>query len=78
MSTSITVDQAQSQLKELIAALGPGDEVVLTQDEKPVARLMGANIKPRPRRQLGTLRGSILFMSSDFDAPLEDFNEYME
>jgi hypothetical protein len=29
-------------------------------------------------RKLGTLKGSVLYMAPDFDAPLEDFKEYME
>jgi acyl-CoA thioesterase FadM len=32
----------------------------------------------RPRRQLGTLKGSVLYMAPDFDAPLDEFREYME
>ena len=31
---------------------------------------------PKPMRRLGTLRGSVLSMAPDFDAPLEDFREY--
>ena len=30
----------------------------------------------KPRR-LGTLRGTVRHMASDFDAPLEEFKEYM-
>ena len=29
-------------------------------------------------RQLGTLRGTVQYIAPDFDAPLEDFKEYME
>jgi hypothetical protein len=32
----------------------------------------------KARRQLGTMKGSVLFMAPDFDAPLDDFKEYME
>lgn len=31
---------------------------------------------PRPKRQAGMLKGKI-WMAPDFDAPLEDFKEYM-
>jgi hypothetical protein len=33
---------------------------------------------PRQPRRPGTLRGTVLYMAPDFDAPLEDFKEYME
>ena len=28
-------------------------------------------------RRFGALKGTLLYMAPDFDAPLEDFNEYM-
>lgn len=28
-------------------------------------------------RKAGTMKGLVLYMSDDFDEPLEDFNEYM-
>ena len=31
----------------------------------------------RVTRTLGTLQGTVLYMALDFDAPLEDFKEYM-
>jgi len=77
MST-VTLEDAQANLSELIAGLQPGDEIVITRAEQPVARLV-AERPPEPRpRQLGTLRGTVLYMAPDFDAPLEDFREYME
>lgn len=38
-------------------------------------------ITKRPRvkkRQLGTLKGTVTAMAPDFDAPLDEFSEYME
>ena len=29
-------------------------------------------------RRAGTLKGTVKYMSTDFDAPLDDFKEYME
>jgi hypothetical protein len=29
------------------------------------------------RRQLGSLRGTVQFIAPDFDAPLDEFKEYM-
>jgi acyl-CoA thioesterase FadM len=31
---------------------------------------------PRPRRTLGTLKGSVLYIAPDFDALLDEFREY--
>jgi prevent-host-death family protein len=78
MSATITVEEAQAKLKDLIDKLAPGEEVVITQNEQPVAKLVGTPLPPRRPRRPGTLRGTVLYMAPDFDAPLEDFKEYME
>jgi antitoxin (DNA-binding transcriptional repressor) of toxin-antitoxin stability system len=74
---TISIQEAQSSLPELIHRLGPGDEVVITEDDRPVARLTKAK-SPAVPRPPGFLRGTVLHMAPDFDAPLEDFKEYME
>ena len=76
MTATITVDEAQAQLKELIHRLAAGEEVVITENHQPVAKLVGERPPERPAPGLG--KGSILYMAPDFDAPLDDFKEYME
>lgn len=76
--SSVTVEEAQSMLSDLIRCLGPGEEIVITENDQAVARLVaGENVAPRKERKLGTLRGTVTYMAPDFDAPLDDFKEYM-
>jgi antitoxin (DNA-binding transcriptional repressor) of toxin-antitoxin stability system len=77
--TTISIQEAQTRLPELIHRLTPGEEVVITEDDQPVARLVPAARLGEPRKvpQLGTLRGTVLSMEH-FDDPLDDFKEYME
>jgi antitoxin (DNA-binding transcriptional repressor) of toxin-antitoxin stability system len=75
---TVTVEVAQAQLAQLIEGLHPGEEIVITRDRKPIARLIGAAAPPLRPRQLGTLKGTVLSMAGDFDAPLDDFKDYME
>lgn len=76
---SVTIQEAQARLPELIHRLSSGDEVVITENDRPVARLVQTPPSAqRQRRQLGTMKGTVLDVASDFDAPLEDFREYME
>ncbi len=78
--TTVTIQEAQAQLGELIHRLNPGEELVITEDAQPVAKLVATAPRaaaPKVRR-LGTQRGSVLYMAPDFDAPLDDFKEYME
>jgi prevent-host-death family protein len=75
----VTIQEAQARLSELIRGLTPGDELLVTENDQPVARIVPV-AKPSERnpRQPGTLRGTVLYMAPDFDAPLDDFKEYME
>ncbi len=75
MST-VTLEEAQSHLGELISKLQPGEELVITRNAEPVAKLV-TMATPKPPRQPGLLKDKILYMAEDFDAPLEDFKEYM-
>ena len=72
---TVTIEEAQNKLTELIHRLTPGEEVVITENDHPVARLVATKPPERKPRQLGTLRGTVLYMAPDFDAPLDDFKE---
>jgi len=77
MSATVTLEEAQARLKELIGKLAPGEEVVITQDDKPVAKLVGESpLKPGLRPPPGLGRGMITIVSDD-DEHLTDFAEYM-
>ena len=76
MST-ITIEEAQARLPQLIEQAQPGDELVITRREEPVATLTGHIPKNRKLRQPGTLKGTVLYMAPDFADPLEEFKEYM-
>jgi prevent-host-death family protein len=75
MSTTITVEEAQAKLKELIEKLAPGEEVILTKNQQPVAKLVGERPARSPRPAPGLGKGSILDMASDFDEPMEELKE---
>jgi antitoxin (DNA-binding transcriptional repressor) of toxin-antitoxin stability system len=74
---TISLADAQAHLRELIEQK-PGEEVVIEDGGRPVARLIVEKKPVRPPRRLGTLKGTVLYMAPDFNAPLDDFKEYME
>jgi prevent-host-death family protein len=78
VSAVVTVDEAQAKLKELIGKLAPGEEIVITENQRPVAKLVGERPARPPRPAPGLGRGSILYMAPDFDEPLEEFKDYVE
>ena len=75
--TIISIEDAQTNLAELIRNMMPGDEVIITSNAQPVARLLPAS-EPQVKtpRQPGTLRGTVLYMAPDFNAPLDEFKDY--
>jgi antitoxin (DNA-binding transcriptional repressor) of toxin-antitoxin stability system len=71
--TQLDISQAKSDFLNLLDLALQGEEIVITQDDQPVAKI--SPIK-RPLKR-GSAKGK-LWMSEDFEEPLEDFQEYME
>ncbi|HKV38710.1 MAG TPA: hypothetical protein VJX67_05830 [Blastocatellia bacterium] len=76
MSSTVTVQEAQACLEELIARLEPGDEMVITKNDLPVARLVAERRSERRERRPGSAVGKF-FVHSEDDDHLKDFEEYM-
>jgi antitoxin (DNA-binding transcriptional repressor) of toxin-antitoxin stability system len=72
---TITLEEAQSHLAEIIDKLPPGEEVVITRGERPVAKLVGTPTE-QPRPLPGRGKGMLTIISED-DDHLKDFAEYM-
>jgi antitoxin (DNA-binding transcriptional repressor) of toxin-antitoxin stability system len=71
----ITIEEAQSKLPDLIHNLTPGEEVVITENNQPVAKLVATpahRLRPEPGRGKG-----MLTILADDDEHLEMFKEYM-
>ena len=77
MPAIITLEEAQHHLKEVIEKLVPGEEIVITENQQPIARLVRDRSARSSRPSPGLGKGSILYMAPDFDEPLEEFREYM-
>lgn len=77
MSATVTIQEAQARLTELIQELEPGEELVIIDDGNPVATL-SRRVRTSWPSQPGTAEHTRHWMAGDFDAPLEDFKEYME
>lgn len=73
---SVDVTEAKRQLDELLERVSRGEEVVITKNNRPLARLTApVSSRGRQQRQFGGVEGEI-WMSDDFDEPLDDFAEY--
>jgi antitoxin (DNA-binding transcriptional repressor) of toxin-antitoxin stability system len=74
---AITLEEAQAHLADWIDKLAPGEELIVTRDDQPVAKLARAPRASWPCKA-GSAKDQILWIAPDFDAPLDDFREYME
>ena len=76
MSLTISLEEAQTTLADLIGTLSPGEEVIITQDDQPVATLIRQSPVTRMPPQFGSAKGTLIVNVED-DEHLKDFAEYM-
>ena len=84
---SITLDDARIHLAELIHGLAPGQELTITENDRPIARLVPVPViwerPPRPRPPVtgvpkaGKYEG-LLVVPDDFKEPIDEMREYTE
>ena len=76
---TLTLEDAQARLSDVIRELPPGEEVAITSGGTTVAKLVAPSApRATPRPGPGLLKGVIVYMAADFDAPLDDLSEYTQ
>jgi len=84
--TTIALEQTQVTLSELIHRLTPGEEVIIFENDRAVARLvlnpLPSAKQTEPKNQwpcrAGSAKNTPHWMAPDFGTPLDEFKEYME
>lgn len=71
----IALEDVAAHLSELVEEVRRGGEVVITDGDEPVARLVSYPQAERTPR-FGSAKG-LITIADDFDEPLEDLEEYM-
>jgi antitoxin (DNA-binding transcriptional repressor) of toxin-antitoxin stability system len=72
----IELEKAKAQLESVIQSALDGEEVIITEYQKAVLKLVPVP-RSNGRRKAGSAKG-LISMTEDFDEPLEDFKEYMQ
>jgi prevent-host-death family protein len=76
---TISVDQARTELPQVLLEVEAGGEVIIARGEKPIARLVPIADSPKPRRpKVGELRGAPFPIPDEAFAPLttEELKEW--
>lgn len=74
---TINIDEVQANLNQLVDQLKFDEPLIITRNGEPVASLS----KPQGKSwacKAGSAKNTSHWMADDFDAPLDDFKEYME
>ncbi len=72
MQTTMAVEDIKLTLPQLLDSLSPGDEVILTRNHQPVAKLVSEKPAEREPRIPGLGKGMITIIADDEDH-LKDF-----
>ena len=70
----VNIYEAKTHLSRLVNEALQGEEIVIARAGRQLVKLVVME-HSQPARRLGTAQGKI-WMSPDFDAPLEDFADY--
>jgi antitoxin (DNA-binding transcriptional repressor) of toxin-antitoxin stability system len=73
--SQVTIRQAQAQLSALIRKVLAGEEVFILKGKIPLVKLVPVR-NTKSERKIGADKG-LVEIASDFNAPLDDFKEYM-
>jgi antitoxin (DNA-binding transcriptional repressor) of toxin-antitoxin stability system len=74
---SVTVQELQADFLSVLSRLQPGEELCVLDGERTVAWMTKPSVGPWPS-VAGSAKSRKFWMAPDFDAPLDDFKEYME
>ncbi len=68
---TITLEEAQAQLPELLDRLQPGEEITITIQGQPIAQVKKTERTSWPCKA-GCCKSRVIWMAPEFDAPLDD------
>jgi antitoxin (DNA-binding transcriptional repressor) of toxin-antitoxin stability system len=72
----VSLQGAQAKLSELIYNLKPGEELLITDNNRPLAKLIGQTPTPLQRPRPSLCKGMITIVADD-EEYLQDFAEYL-
>lgn len=72
---TISVQEAQKNLADVVHNLAPGTDVIITENDRPIARLVALAPPKAPSPMLGRCAGMLTVIAED-DEHFKTFHEY--
>jgi antitoxin (DNA-binding transcriptional repressor) of toxin-antitoxin stability system len=76
MLPTMSIEEVQATLSEIIQKLGPVEEVIITRDNQPVAKLVSLPKAAQHSPKFGSAKGMLIIHAED-DEHLKNFKAYM-
>ena len=67
----VSLREAAASLNDLVEAAIDGEEIILLRGNLPVAKIISIDVRKRRPAKAGSAKG-LVWMSEDFDEPLEE------
>jgi prevent-host-death family protein len=74
--TQLNIAEAKAHFSEIIQKALLGEEIIIAKGHKPLVKLVPLS-KPDKKRIPGSAAKQLSYVADDFDAPLDDFKDYM-
>ena len=74
--TQINIAEAKAHFSEIIQKALLGEEIIIAKGHRPLVKIVPLSTTGNKRKP-GSGAGQLQYMADDFDAPLDDFKEYM-
>ena len=72
----VTIHEAKTHLSKLIKQALAGEDIIIAKGKEPLVRLSPLP-EQQTERRIGGAPELVKYMADDFNAPLEDFKDYM-
>ncbi|MEW6380157.1 MAG: toxin-antitoxin (TA) system antitoxin [bacterium] len=70
MTKTVNIDEVQTQLSKILSLVTAGNEIIIAEGDKLVAKIVP--ILPHPQTRIAGLNKGKIWVSDDFDEPLPD------
>jgi antitoxin (DNA-binding transcriptional repressor) of toxin-antitoxin stability system len=77
MGMTASIEEVQKNLREIVATLHRGDEMIILENGHPIAKVISFSETIMPARRPGSAKNITFTMAPDFDATPEGFEDYV-